>query len=471
MTHALDSALEGAREANLRRAVRALLRRPLLRAGGAQAEEFRLVRRYGAELRSWFDANTGWRLIVDSEVARLVKLTPTTDDPTHPARDIRSRAPFSRRRYVLTCLALLVLERSDAQITLGRLAEGVRVAAADEQLASAGVTFTLSGREERGDLVAVVRLLLELGVLGRVAGDEDAYIRDAGDVLYDVQRRVLAGVLAPSRGPSTITASELDERLSQLAADPLPEAEDLRNRALRHHLTRRLLDDPVLYYEELDAEQLAYLTGQRAALTRRVSELTGLVAEIRAEGIAMVDPDDDLTDVRMPDTGTDGHVTLLLAEYLAGRLGENAVGEQGTGAVAGRGDGAVADTGNGAVAELGGGASPEGLQPVPEDKLRRFVQSLTEEHKSYWRRAAQEPGAEALLVETALERLTALRLVRRGPAGVTPLPALARYALADPTIMESRAQLELAGSEQPGSPEPGPNGIGQAGQAQLGLPA
>jgi uncharacterized protein (TIGR02678 family) len=437
MSHALDSALEGAREANLRRAARALLRRPLLRAGGAQAEEFRLVRRYGAELRSWFDANTGWRLIVDSEVARLVKLTPTTDDFTHPARDTRSRAPFSRRRYVLTCLALSILERSDAQITLGRLAEGVRVAAADEQLASAGVTFTLSGREERGDLVAVVRLLLELGVLGRVAGDEDAYIRDAGDALYDVQRRVLAGVLAPSRGPSTITTRELDERLSQLAADPLPEAQDLRNRALRHHLTRRLLDDPVLYYDELDAEQLAYLTGQRAALTRRVSQLTGLVAEIRAEGIAMVDPDDDLTDVRMPDTGTDGHVTLLLAEYLAGRLEH--------GAVAG--------------------------QPIHEDELRRFVRSLAEEHKSYWRRAAQEPGAEVLLLETALERLAALRLVRRGPGGVTPLPALARYALADATIIESRAQLELAGSEQPGSAQPGSNRFGRAGRKQLGLPA
>ena len=35
----------------------------------------------------------------------------------------------------------------------------------------------------------------------------------------------------------------------------------------------------------------------------------------------MVDPDDDLTDVRMPDVGTDGHVTLLLAEHLAGGWG------------------------------------------------------------------------------------------------------------------------------------------------------
>jgi uncharacterized protein (TIGR02678 family) len=402
MTHALDSALEEARSAELRRAARALLRQPLLRAG-AEAEDFRLVRRHAGELRSWFDANTGWRLIVDSEVARLVKIPPTIDDPTHPARDPRSRAPFSRRRYVLTCLALSVLERSDAQITLGRLAEGVIVAAADERLARAGVAFRLNGREERADLVAVVRLLLELGVLARVAGDEEAFVRDAGDALYDVQRRVLAVVLAAPHGPSTISAQRFAERLSQLAADPLPETEDLRNRALRQHLTRRLLDDPVLYIDELDAAQSAYLTGQRAALTRRISELTGLVAEVRAEGIAMVDPDDDMTDVRMPEVGTDGHVTLLLAEHLAQRA----------------------------------------AQSVPEADLHLLVRRLAEEHSAYWRRSAREPGAEVLLVDMALERLAALRLIRRGADGVKPLPALARYALAAPTIAEEHAQLEL----------------------------
>lgn len=427
MSHALESALEGARAANLRRAVRALLRQPLLRAGGAQAEDFRLVRRYAAELRSWFDANTGWRLIVDSEVARLAKLAPTTDDATHPARDPRSHAPFIRRRYVLACLALSVLERSDAQITLGRLAERTMHVAADGQLANAGLVFGLGSREERGDLVAVVRLLLDLGVLARVAGDEDAYTRDAGDALYDVQRRVLAGILAPTRGPSTIAASNFEERLSQLVADPLPEVGDLRNRALRHNLTRRLLDDPVLYYDELDAEQLAYLTGQRAALTRRVSELTGLVAEVRAEGIAMVDPDDDLTDVRMPDVGTDGHVTLLLAEHLAQRLGHASV----------------------SPGEVGVGPDDRPLpvpdhEPVSKGELCRLVRGWAEEHKSYWRRSAQEPGAEALLVETALERLRALTLVRCDSTGVTPLPALARYALAAPKIDETQAQLQLA---------------------------
>jgi len=95
----------------------------------------------------------------------------------------------------------------------------------------------------------------------------------------------------------------------------------LRNRALRHRLTRRLLDDPVVYYEELAEDERGYLVGQRHAITRRIEDATGLVSEMRAEGIAMVDPDDELTDVRMPEQRTDGHVTLLVAEYLATRDG------------------------------------------------------------------------------------------------------------------------------------------------------
>ncbi len=409
MSGALDSALQDARARELRQAARALLRRPLLHAAAAP-EDFRLVRRHAAELRSWFDVNVGWRLIVDSEVARLVKLAPTTDDPSHPARDPRSRTPFTRRRYVLVCLALAVLERADAQITLGRLAEGVILAAADERLEQAGILFTLGDREQRADLVAVVRLLLDLGVLARVAGDEDAFVRDAGDVLYDVQRRVLAVVLAAPRGPSTVIADAFPERLSELVADAAPETDELRNRALRHQLTRRLIDDPVTYHDELDAEQASYFSGQRPALIRRIGELLGLVAEVRAEGIAMVDPDDDLTDVRMPDTGTDGHVTLLLAEHLA------------------RSSHAGDDGDDGAVSEL---------------ELRQLVRDLAHEHRAYWRRGAREPGAEVALLDTALERLEALRLVRRGPHGVRPLPAIARYAVATPTIAGQSEQLEL----------------------------
>ena len=45
-----------------------------------------------------------------------------------------------------------------------------------------------------------------------------------------------------------------------------------------------------------------------------------LVAEIRAEGIAMVDPATSSTDVRMPEVGTDGHIALLVTEISANRV-------------------------------------------------------------------------------------------------------------------------------------------------------
>jgi uncharacterized protein (TIGR02678 family) len=392
----LGDALAASRTDEQRRAARTLLRRPLLRARGSDAEAFTLVRRHSSALREWFDRNTGWRLFVDSEVARLVKTS--ADDHTHPARDVRTRAPFSRRRYVLACLAMAVLERADAQVTLGRLAEQVVLAAADPELAAAGIAFALDNREERTDLAAVVRLLLDLGVLGRVAGDEDAFVRDTGDALYDVDRRVLAALLAAPRGPSTVDEDGIEGRLAGLTAGIAPTTDELRNQSIRHTLTRRLLDDPVLYYDECTAEEITYLTRQRSAITARITELTGLVAEVRAEGLAMVDPHDDLTDARMPDTGTDGHVTLLLAEYLAG----------------------------------------QGDRPVPSAELHERVRALAAEHKSYWRKHATEPGAEVELTAQAVNRLEALRLIRREPDGVTARPALTRYALAAATIHNPR---------------------------------
>jgi uncharacterized protein (TIGR02678 family) len=403
VSETLEATLQEARDRDLARATRALLRRPLLRHG-ADADVLRLVRRHATELGTWFDQSTGWRMHVDTEVARLFKLAEPDAAGSHPAREPRSHLAFGRRRYVLLCLALSVLERADAQITLGRLAEGIIVAAGDERLAAAGVTFELSGREERGDLVAVVRVLLELGALARVAGDEDAFVREAGDVLYDVERRVLAVLISAPRGPSTIAAHDFEARLRELTAEPEPVSEDLRTRAIRHRLTRRLLDDPVVYYDELSEAELAYLTSQRSALCKRISERAGLVAEIRAEGIAMVDPRDELTDVRMPEVGTDGHVALLITEYLADRMDDDGAG-------------------------------------CPVSELHALVRRLAREHQAYWRRSTRDPGAEVGLVEHALERLVALRLIHRVGDAVHALPALARFGLAAPTFPPETEEL------------------------------
>lgn len=389
------------------RAARALLASPLLRAE-TEPEAFRLARRHGDHLRRWFDLETGWRLVVDAQVVRLLK-SPTPHGATseaiagsHPARARRGDPPFTRRRYVLLCLTLAALERSDPQVALGRLAENVVLLARQTELE--GVDFEFAGRDERSDLAAAIRLLLGLGVLARVAGDEESFVASSGDALYDVDRRVLSRLLVVRHGPSVLVnrpgfaaAGTGIEQLEQaLHAEPAAFTEDEANRRLRHAVTRRLLEDPVVYYDELDEAERTYLTRQRSAITRRITEFTGLTAELRAEGIAMVDPLDQLTDIRMPEAGTNGHATLLVAEHLA-RSG-----------------------------------------PTELDELRRLVRKLAGEHAPFWRRSAQEPGAENVIVADSVARLEGLGLVSFAGTTVSPRPALHRFSIGAATIRQTR---------------------------------
>jgi uncharacterized protein (TIGR02678 family) len=389
-------------QAQRQAALRALLAKPLLVAD-ADGETLVLVRRHLPSLREWLSRETGWRLVADSETARLFKTATVLADASRPARG-HNKEPFGRRRYVTLCLALSALARADAQTTLGGLADDVLTAAAGPELAAAGFVLTLESRADRSDLVAVVRLLLGWGVLSRVAGDEDAYLSAGTDVLYDVRRPVLGVLLSGTRGPSTVTAPTFPGRLAELTAEPVAESDELRNQMLRRRLTRRLLDDPVVYYDELDEDERAYLLSQRHAIARRIAEATGLIPELRAEGIAMVDPDDELTDVRMPEQRTDGHVTLLVAEYLARR-------EQAT-----------------------------------LDELHAFVRRAAAEHTGYWRKGVTEPGAETELLAIALEKLTALRLLTVDRPYVRSRPAIARFALGEPVISETRKAAADAAS-------------------------
>src|SRR5205807_2430690 len=102
-------------------AVRALLRYPLLTASEPDPDAFKLVRRHAGWLREWFADVAGWSLRVDNGLARLQKRVPGSIDAMRPAVSDRSGTPFSRRRYALLCIGLAVLERADAQVTLGQL--------------------------------------------------------------------------------------------------------------------------------------------------------------------------------------------------------------------------------------------------------------------------------------------------------------------------------------------------------------
>ena len=388
-------------------AVRALLRYPLLTAVEPDPNAFKLVRRHARWLREWFAEAAGWSLRVDNGLARLQKRVPGSSDCTRPAVADRSGSPFSRRRYALLCVGLAVLERADAQVTLGQVAERVIAMAAEPTLARTGLTFSIATRDERADLVAVVRLLQNMGVLSRVAGDEQAFVNSApnSDVLYDVNRRAMAGMLVTPRGPSQIEAPDFASRLGRLEADMVPDAAESRRQAVRHALVRRLLDDPVVYTEDLTPDQQAYLASQRPFLVRRICEATGWLAEVRAEGLLLLDPTGDATDLRMPEEGTDGHATLLLAEYLAQTL------------------------------------KASGPVPIPVFALHRQMATWARQHRSHWRKGAGEPGADVELCALALHRLEGLGLVRVCPDGVVPRPALARFSY-QPAVVQQPLEAE-----------------------------
>lgn len=389
-----------------RAALRTLLQRPLLTPHGETAPAFTLMRRHRDWLADWFAHHADWSLVVTAEAARLRKQPAHAADGTRGAVEPQKEEPFNRARYALFCLALAALERGGRQVTLGRLAELVAMAlAADPAFAIHGFLWSLDHAAGRRDFVNVLRLLVALRVLRRVQGDEEGLLHDrATDALYNVSRPVLALLLAARRSPSLVAATDFPARLEALLETPRPDTPEARNRALRTGFVRRLLDDPVLYYDELDDEQRAYLDRQRGFLLPDLAAATGLHAEVRAEGLALVDLDGDCTDSGLPEEGTEGHLTLLLATWLADRL-------------------------------RGGDAGPVSIEALRQ-QTARFIRR----HQHHWRREVRERGAEIWLTEMVVDRLAGLALVAREPEGVRPRPALGRFGL--------RATAELAPAEE-----------------------
>lgn len=395
-------------------ALRALLMTPLMTSAHT---DFTAVRRHAENLREWFARETGWILNVERDCARLFKRPADLLDPTRGFPD------YDRRRYILFCLACAVLERADPQITLRVLGDRLLAFAAEPSLNAVGFSFTLQTHHERRELVAVCRHLLEVGVLVRVAGEEDGYVHHVSetpehlhDALYDIQRRVLAGILAAARGPSTWATEEaprdIEQRLQALAGEHVPDSDEGRRTATRRDLSRRLLDDPVVYTDSLDSNTRAYFLNQRGAMGARLSEAAGLIAEQRAEGLALADETGALTDLSMPAEGTEAHVTLLVAEYLAGTLREE--------------------------------SEPEN-QISTEVDVTNFIEKARERYGRYWRKSAREPGTQRELARIALERLRKLRLISVSANGVRPLPAISRFAVGQAEIREAGTARKPAG--------------------------
>ncbi|MDP4506786.1 TIGR02678 family protein [Nonomuraea turcica] len=384
----LANQLVRAEKEEIARAIRTLLGRPLVSLHDDPAA-FDLIRKRRQPLTQWFDYFCGWRLVVEPRqgYARLVKVR-SEASATRPARRRRTtRAPFDRRRYTLLCLCAAELLTSPVT-TIGMLAQRVVQAAGVEPGVPA---FDPVRGEERAAFVDALKLLEHYGAVTAMDGTTDSYLDDEdAKVLYRVDTTRVIRLLAAPVPPSRIAAAGQGADLAALTAETRyggdEPTETQRNLWARHSIIRRLLDEPVVYREELTPAQSAYaasLTGRQ--IIRRAAEEAGFVLEERAEGFLLVDSDSTATDARFPDDSSHAKVAALLLLDL------------------------LVSAGPVTAARLD--AEAAGL-------LRRFPQ---------WAKAYQSDGGGPRLAADALEALMLFGLARRTGDQVAALPAAARY--------------------------------------------
>lgn len=371
----LPSAHDVALAAERHTAARLLLAQPLVTGAGPHSDAFPLIRRHADWLAQRFQQVFGYRLLVEASYARLFKagLGPGSG---HRLERPSTGTPFSPRTYAYLSLALAVLVTAPEQLLLSRLVADLRAAAVD-----AGIEIADTGRQgERRTLAAALRQLVDWGVLVETKGHVAAVAEErAGEALLTVDREIARAVVA---GPLAQSRDGAD--LVRRAADP-------GFGGPRTYVRWRLVETPVVHLDDLTDAEREWLRTRQRREAQAFSELLGLEAEIRAEGIALVDTEDELTDLHLPGTGTVAQAALLLVERLVDRLRPE-------------------DPGHPAV----GGRLVIGV-PVPDGLLPALLDELIEEYgrRSNWQRGHLEDRDGFLAA--VLDLLVRMRLM--APAG------------------------------------------------------
>ena len=341
------------------RGVRLLLATPLLTVA-TDPDGFDLIRRRREPIVKWFDYYCGWRVHVEPRAgyARLVKTTQRPDSSRPAPR-------FDRRRYTLLCLVCAEL-LAVPTITIGALADRTRQAAALDGLPTSS----------RTEFMDVLKFLEERGVVGTIENHDDETIVRGDPML-------ITRLLAAPTSPSTVDC--MAELAHERRYDDSSEAQ--RNLWLRHSVLRRLVDDPVVYRDDLTPAQLGFLTSPSGRkMVHTAITLAGCTLEERAEGFLVVDTDAIATDTRFPDDDSHAKVAALL---LLDRLAR-------------------------------GPAKVEELIDEAREVLGRFRN---------WAKAYQSDGGASRLAAEGLALLAAFGLARTEDGTVHRLPAAARYAV------------------------------------------
>lgn len=298
-------------------AIRRLLASPMLGVE-TDREAWSLVSRHGSWLTDWFDTTCGWTLHVDAAAgfARLTKRHPTTD-PTRPLRRRRGdRRPFDRRRYQLLCLVAAEFV-SHPVTTVGLLAAAV----------ASGSDFATDRHRDRVAFVDAVGALQAWGVVSVTSGDVDDFAgNESANALLHADLSRLHHLLDPTTAASNFDPdAAFDDALVALGAEPRYGTDGAIDssdpyRRTRHHLARRLLDNPALLLDDCTDDEQRYLaTGAGREWLRQRCADCGFVLEERAEGLVAIDATGQASDDAFPGPGGTVHqMALLLIDELVG---------------------------------------------------------------------------------------------------------------------------------------------------------
>ncbi|MFE2684944.1 TIGR02678 family protein [Streptomyces mirabilis] len=416
----LPSTHDVALAAERRTAARLLLAHPLVASDGPHADLFPLIRRHADWLGKRFQQVLGYRLLVDSSYARLFKAGLGASSGHRLERS--TGTPFTPHTYACLALALSVLVTAPEQMLLSQLVADIRAAAPD-----AGIELAETGRTAgKRTLVAALRQLVDWGVLIETEGHVAAIAQEAGEealitVDRELARVVVAGPLAQARD----------------GADLVRRAADPGFGGPRTYVRRMLVEAPVVHLDELTDAERDWLRTRQRREAQAFSELLGLEMEIRAEGVALVDPEEELTDLHLPGTGTVAQAALLLTERLVEQLRPQEPGHPATGGTLVIGvavpDGLVDEVLAGLIAEYGQRSNWQRgyLEDLPS--LREAVLDLLVRMRLMARAGRLRAEGEGLpegYVEEAPEgrAVTDVYGARPGGNGWVLLAAAARYA-------------------------------------------
>lgn len=411
---AADGAADDAPAVELRAAARLLLAHPLVTAAGPWGASLPQIRRHADALAQRFERLLGYRLLVGDGAARLFKAGLGTGSGRCLRRPCGT--PFPPRSYAALALALSVLPALPDRLPSAALRDAVRGAAEEAGLAAAA---------DAPHLADALRALADRQVLtgggagtgpgaGSGAGadsgsgcdcdcdcdcdtDTDSGLRADGEVAVD---RAVARLLV-AVPPTAADGGPAD--LVRRATDPGPGGERL-------YVRRRLAETPAVLLDELTARERVWLRTRQRREADAFAAFLGLEAEVRAEGVALLDPADELCDLGLPGSGPLARAALLLAERLVEQL-RPVPGDP------------VSRTAAGPVIGV----------PVPDAAIDGVLGDIADEHGGAGRWPAAWLADRAALRRDVLDLLHRMHLV--APAG----PARA-----------------LAGPDAPGPDAPGP---------------